>query len=87
MTEQLPDDPAEGLSPTYQLADLLLKEGGGVRRFVVSRRLNGVPWRKVARQLYEATNRRIDVTHETLRNWFPTVEGLVDDVEPAERSA
>ena len=30
---------------------------------------DGIAWRIVARNLYGATNGRIDVTHETLRNW------------------
>lgn len=70
VTEQTPDEPSQ-LSPTYQLADLLLREQGGIRQFVLSRRLDGMSWRKVARDVYLATGERIDVAHETLRNWFP----------------
>jgi len=71
VTEQLPDEPSAQTTPTYQLADLLVREQGGIRQFVASRRLEGMSWRRVARDLYLATDKRIDVAHETLRNWFP----------------
>jgi hypothetical protein len=58
-------------TPTYQLADLLLRERGGIVDFVASRRIDGMAWRRIARELYLATDKRIDVAHETLRNWFP----------------
>jgi hypothetical protein len=71
VTEQLPDQPSIDTSPTYQLADLLVQDQGGIKAFVLGRRAKGVAWRKIARDLYEATDKRVDVAHETLRNWFP----------------
>lgn len=82
MTEDASAQP-EQLSPTYQLADLLLRESGGIRAFVERRRIDGVAWRRIARDLYLATDKRIDVAHETLRNWFPTDPRLQPgDVDP-----
>lgn len=56
-------------SPSYQLADHLLP--GGVRDFVLSRRSVGKSWRRITMDMYDVTNRVVDVTHETLRTWFP----------------
>lgn len=75
------------LSPTYQLADLLLKEQGGVAQFVASRRIDGMSWRRVARDLYLATDKRIDVAHETLRNWFPVDPRSNDGDTPETRAS
>lgn len=58
-------------TPTLRLADLLLGEQGPLEQFVRQRRSNGRAWRLIARDLYEATNREVDVTYETLRSWFP----------------
>ncbi len=78
-----PSSPTASLTPTHQLADLLLDEG--LREFVFSRRRAGVAWRKVARDLYERTDKRIDVAHETLRNWFP--DASPDPDTPAARAS
>lgn len=64
-------------TPTHQLADLLLGDAGPLERFVRERRAAGVAWRVVARELYEATDQRVDVTFETLRTWFPEASGQV----------
>lgn len=56
-------------TPKQQLATLLF--GGDLETFVRDRRDVGTPWRVVARDLYEATDGKVDVTHETLRVWFP----------------
>lgn len=55
-----------------RLADHLLD--GGLDEFVLSRRAQGRAWRFIARDLYEATDRGIDVTYETLRGWYPDRE-------------
>lgn len=57
-------------SPTYQLADYLLRRRGGLDAWVRTRRDTGRSWRLISRELYVATQGRIDVTHETLRLWF-----------------
>lgn len=79
MTDDTSSNPADAPSPTYQLADLLLHAEGGIRKFVLSRRADGVAWRRIARDLYLATEKRIDVAHETLRSWFPGEPVTVDD--------
>lgn len=55
-----------------ELADELLKRHGGLEEFVAARRLRFRPvtWEAVARQLAEATDRRIHVSALTLRTWF-----------------
>lgn len=60
-------------SATYQLADLLLREAGheSLETFVRSRRAAKVAWRKVTRELWFITAHRVDLSHETLREWFP----------------
>jgi hypothetical protein len=57
-------------TPNHRLADLLLADEGPLEAFVRSRRPHRA-WRLVARDLYEATNGEVDLTHETLRSWFP----------------
>ena len=66
-------------TPRHRLANLLLGDQGPLEEFVRIRRAEGRPWRLIARDLYEATDSEVDVTYETLRQWFP------DD--PAEVSA
>ncbi len=51
-----------------QLADMLL-DPDDLEHFVRDRRAKRRPWRLIARDLYERTN--LDLTHETLRNWYP----------------
>lgn len=55
-------------TPTQRLANILL--GMDVRTFIREKRDNGRAWRFIARDLYEATNGQIDVTYETLRQWY-----------------
>lgn len=57
-------------TPLQRLADYLLAPDG-LEAFVRSRRADGVAWRIVERQLYETTNGEVDVTFETLRQWYP----------------
>lgn len=55
------------MTPTQQLATLLL--GEPVDEWIKARRDAGQPWRTIARDLYDRTNGRIDVAHQTLVNW------------------
>lgn len=59
-------------TPTARLAEHLL--GRPLSEFVRDRRADGLAWRLISRDLYEATDHEIDVTYETLRTWFPDVE-------------
>lgn len=65
------------LTPTQQLAGMIL--GEPVHDWILKRRSEGKSWRIVARDLYEVTNHRIDVTYETVRLW-------ADDTEKAAAS-
>lgn len=58
-------------TPLQRLAEHLL--GEPLEDFVRSRRPDR-PWRLIARDIYEATNGEVDVTHESLRLWFPDVK-------------
>ena len=50
-----------------KLASILL--GQDVREWINPRRDDGRSWRLISRDLYEATNRQVDVTHEAIRSW------------------
>jgi hypothetical protein len=52
-----------------RLIDNLLGDRGPLDRFVREGRAEGRSWRLLARDLYDMTG--ADVTHETLRSWFP----------------
>lgn len=54
-------------TPTMKLASILL--GQDVREWIGHRRTDGRSWRLISRDLYEATNRQVDVTHESVRSW------------------
>jgi hypothetical protein len=56
-------------SPTARLADHLLTEG--LEAFVAGARASGRSWRWIARELGRRTDWVIDITHETVRSWFP----------------
>lgn len=55
-------------TPTSLLADQLL---GGLEEFVLSRRAAGMSWRRIAIAIYDATDRKLMPTHESIRSWFP----------------
>lgn len=55
-------------TPTQRLASILL--GRPLDGWIAERRAAERSWRLIARDLYEATNGQIDVTHETVRAWF-----------------
>lgn len=50
-----------------QIANVAL--GGKLREYVTERREAGKSWRRVAIELRD--DHRIDVSHQTLANWFP----------------
>ncbi len=50
-----------------KLASILL--GQDVREWIAGRRNDGRSWRLISRDLYEATNKQVDVTHEAIRSW------------------
>ena len=50
-----------------KLASILLVQD--VREWIGQRRSDGRSWRLISRDLYEATNRQVDVTHESIRSW------------------
>lgn len=54
--------------PLRRLADHLLD--GELDEFVLSRRAEGRAWRLIERDLWIATEGQVDVTFETLRNWY-----------------
>ena len=54
-------------TPTMKLASILL--GQDVREWITGRRDDGRSWRLISRDLYEATNKQVDVTHEAIRSW------------------
>lgn len=56
----------ESATPTRRLADTLL--AGRLDDFVAARRQQGISWRLISRELYDAT--QLDITHETLRSWY-----------------
>lgn len=58
------------MTPTARLADYLV---GDIEEFVRSRRAAGASWRRIALDLRDATDKRIEVTHEALRRWCPDV--------------
>lgn len=55
-------------SPLYRLADTLLD--GDFAKIVTQHRRAGSSWRFIAQQLRDRTGTKLDVTPETLRQWF-----------------
>lgn len=55
---------------TQRLLDHLLD--GDLRGFIHSRRINGRSWRSISLELHD--DFQVDVTHETLRNWYADYE-------------
>lgn len=67
MSSHFCEAPRRSASATQQLATLYLDQD--VLTFIQHRRTKGIAWRIIARDLYEATDHQVDVTHETIRNW------------------
>lgn len=65
-------DPTRTVAQRY--ADLVLGENGPLERFVRDRRDDNRSWRLIERDLLDLTDRQVDLTFETLRNWFPDPE-------------
>lgn len=72
------------LTPTAELIELKL--GEDLTAYVAGRRARGRSWRLIARDIFQATGQ--DVTHETVRSWFPDDIGRAADSRTEElRSA
>ena len=54
-------------TPTQKLASIIL--GRDVREWITQRRTKGVPGGSYPATSHEATNRQVDVTHESVRSW------------------
>lgn len=55
-------------TPNQKLASILL--GQDVRDWIRARRDEGRSWRMISRDLYDQTNKQVDVTYEALRAWL-----------------
>jgi len=62
---------------TRRLADVLL--GGGLDEYVTQRRDAGKSWRRITLDLRDDIG--IDITHNTLRAWYPDLPSVAGDVE------
>lgn len=60
-------------TPMHNLADVLL--GEDLEGWVRARRSKGMSWRTIAYELYATTDRKVLVSFETLRSWFPDANG------------
>jgi hypothetical protein len=60
--------------------DLLLGDADSLDRFVRARRLEGLSWRRIALDLYDATG--VDVPAETLRAWYGGADESDEAVAP-----
>jgi hypothetical protein len=63
----------------FRMADKMLN--GRLREFVLQARLDGKGWRDIAADL---RRRGADVSHETLRSWFP--DDAVDERPSGDRA-
>jgi hypothetical protein len=61
--------PRRRSSAAATLADHLLPEG--LDRFVIRARVEGRSWRWVAEELNRRTDGVVDISYETVRDWFP----------------
>lgn len=66
--------PATAETPKQQLASVLLNRP--VADFISDRRAAGRSYRHITRDLYDATNGKIDVTNETIRSWHGQAEAV-----------
>jgi len=55
------------MTASQQLATILLRQD--VIEWIVERRPD-TSWRKLARELYDATDGQVDVTQQTLYSWY-----------------
>ena len=58
-----------------RLADLVL--GRPLAEFVAERRASDMAWRRISRELLDATDGAIDISGESLRSWFCDDEASV----------
>lgn len=59
----------ERITPTRRLLDHLID--GGIEKYAADRRNKGASWREVSLAIRDEY--KLDVTHETLRGWFPNM--------------
>lgn len=58
------------ITPHARTVDALLQtKGNTLANFIATHRDNGLSYTKVAQALYDATDRVVNVTGETIRNW------------------
>lgn len=60
-----------------QLADHLLADAGGLAEFIEAHRNDGLSWDRVARELWLATEHRIDTTGPTVQKWHESLNESV----------
>lgn len=60
------------MTPKAELADVLLESEGGVKRFILVRRMRAKPvsWPAIAEELAEATAGRVRVTGTSVAAWI-----------------
>lgn len=78
---------ASGTAPRQRLASLLLSRP--VMEFIAERRADDVPYRRIARDLRDATAGEIDVSDMTVRAWWLATEQgrrMEDDRKAAKES-
>lgn len=63
---------------TRRLADVLLH--GKLDEYVADRRAAGKSWRRITLDLRDDI--QVDVTHNTLRSWYPDAPSVAGDSEP-----
>lgn len=62
----------ERMTPKAELADVLLESDGGVKKFILVRRMRARPlsWPAIAEELAEATAGRVRVTGTSVAAWI-----------------
>lgn len=64
----------EPSTPLFKLADLLLADEGGFYVWAQARRAEGLSWRRIERDLFSATDGRVDATGQAISGWFRDCE-------------
>jgi hypothetical protein len=72
----MPDSPERSLA--QKLAEHVWR--GDLEQFVREARKAGRPWRDIAREVWVASKGVIDVSEQTLRNWYPDTVSANGDV-------
>ena len=66
-------EPQPHETPVYRHLNDELAKLGGLDDYVISRRLEGLSWAKISRNLWRLTD--VSVSDETLRKWFSQQTG------------